>query len=76
MGFVQPSGEEGIIFREWAPGAREASLVGDFNGWDVSANPCVKDDFVCVYLVECCVIGDALMTGSSCAGYFHVLFAG
>lgn len=28
--------------REWAPGAREVSLIGDFNGWDRSANPLEK----------------------------------
>jgi 1,4-alpha-glucan branching enzyme len=24
----------GIRYREWAPGAREMYLTGDFNGWD------------------------------------------
>ncbi|XP_078160879.1 1,4-alpha-glucan-branching enzyme, chloroplastic/amyloplastic-like [Carex rostrata] len=29
--------EEGaIIYREWAPGAQEAQVIGDFNGWDGS----------------------------------------
>lgn len=43
---MQRDGRRGIVYREWAPAARAASLVGDFNGWDESANPCVKDDFV------------------------------
>ncbi|EOD23951.1 hypothetical protein EMIHUDRAFT_206956 [Emiliania huxleyi CCMP1516] len=30
----------GWRFREWAPSAAAASLVGDFNGWDVTAHPC------------------------------------
>jgi hypothetical protein len=30
----------GWVFREWAPCACSASLVGDFNGWDVKAHPC------------------------------------
>ncbi len=32
--------EGGYIFRVWAPRAKRVSLVGDFNGWDVDANPC------------------------------------
>lgn len=43
---LQRDGRQGIIYREWAPAARAASLVGDFNRWDADANPCVKDDFV------------------------------
>lgn len=34
----------GIWYREWAPAAEAASLVGDFNGWDMQRHPCVKDD--------------------------------
>lgn len=34
-----------IIYREWAPNAVEASLVGDFNNWDTKANPMTKNDF-------------------------------
>ncbi|KAJ2813146.1 alpha-1,4-glucan branching enzyme, partial [Coemansia furcata] len=37
--------EEGVRYREWAPGAREASLVGDFNGWDVAANPLTRNEY-------------------------------
>lgn len=29
----------GYVFRVWAPFAAEVSLVGDFNGWEVSADP-------------------------------------
>ncbi|KAJ1857802.1 alpha-1,4-glucan branching enzyme [Coemansia sp. RSA 1822] len=36
---------EGVRYREWAPGAKEASLVGDFNNWDVAANPMTRNDF-------------------------------
>ncbi|KAJ1668553.1 alpha-1,4-glucan branching enzyme [Coemansia sp. RSA 1813] len=36
---------EGVRYREWAPGAREASLVGDFNGWDTSANQMKCNEF-------------------------------
>ncbi|KAJ2082182.1 alpha-1,4-glucan branching enzyme [Coemansia sp. RSA 988] len=36
---------EGVRYREWAPGAKEASLVGDFNGWDVAANPMSRNEY-------------------------------
>ncbi|KAJ1862653.1 alpha-1,4-glucan branching enzyme [Coemansia sp. RSA 989] len=36
---------EGVRYREWAPGAKEASLVGDFNGWDVAAHPLTRNEF-------------------------------
>ncbi|KAL4800918.1 1,4-alpha-glucan-branching enzyme [Aspergillus venezuelensis] len=34
-----------ITYREWAPNAVEASLVGDFNNWDTTANPMTRNDF-------------------------------
>ena len=30
---------EGFVFRLWAPNALQVSLVGDWNGWDVNADP-------------------------------------
>jgi 1,4-alpha-glucan branching enzyme len=46
LSLLQRDGVPGIIYREWAPTARSVSLVGDFNGWDNSATPCLKDEFV------------------------------
>ncbi|GAA5999910.1 1,4-alpha-glucan branching enzyme [Rhodotorula paludigena] len=40
---AQPNGD--VRYREWAPNAHTAALVGDFNGWDRAANPMKKDDF-------------------------------
>ncbi|KAI8381474.1 1,4-alpha-glucan-branching enzyme GBE1 [Radiomyces spectabilis] len=40
---VLPDGT--ITYREWAPNAETASLVGDFNNWDVNANPMKKNTF-------------------------------
>ncbi|KAL1923064.1 uncharacterized protein VTP21DRAFT_9440 [Calcarisporiella thermophila] len=36
---------EGIVYREWAPGVEKASLIGEFNNWDVNANPMKRDEF-------------------------------
>lgn len=36
-------GASGIWYREWAPGARALFLIGDFNGWDRSSHPMLRD---------------------------------
>ncbi len=33
---------DGIVFRVWAPNASGVSVVGDFNGWDTTANQMFK----------------------------------
>ncbi|KIY69696.1 glycoside hydrolase family 13 protein [Cylindrobasidium torrendii FP15055 ss-10] len=40
---VSPSGE--VTYREWAPNAQEAVLIGDFNDWNRSSHPMKKDQF-------------------------------
>eukprot|EP00271_Cylindrocystis_brebissonii_P015791 TRINITY_DN38807_c0_g1_i1.p1 TRINITY_DN38807_c0_g1~~TRINITY_DN38807_c0_g1_i1.p1 ORF type:complete len:843 (+),score=158.78 TRINITY_DN38807_c0_g1_i1:27-2531(+) len=43
FGFTrQPTG---IMYREWAPGATAASLIGDFNNWSPTADVMKKDAF-------------------------------
>lgn len=32
-------GEDGTVFAVWAPDAEQASVIGDFNGWDPRAHP-------------------------------------
>ena len=32
----------GAVFRVWAPNARAVSVVGSFNDWDKTANPCYR----------------------------------
>ncbi|KAL1978884.1 hypothetical protein VTN31DRAFT_1743 [Thermomyces dupontii] len=34
-----------ITYREWAPNAVEAHLIGDFNNWDRKATPMTRDPF-------------------------------
>ncbi|CAN1781869.1 1,4-alpha-glucan-branching enzyme 1, chloroplastic/amyloplastic (Fragment) [Linum perenne] len=34
-----------IVYREWAPAAKEAQLIGDFNGWDGSNHLMEKNEF-------------------------------
>ncbi|CAN4123087.1 unnamed protein product [Withania somnifera] len=38
--------EEGcVVYREWAPSAQEAEVIGDFNGWNGSNHKMEKDEF-------------------------------
>lgn len=40
---VQPNGD--IVYREWAPSALRAYLIGDFNGWNRESHQMKKNDF-------------------------------
>jgi len=37
--------DKGIMYREWAPGAKALYLTGDFNGWNTQSHPAHKDQF-------------------------------
>lgn len=41
---LQPCGG-GIVYREWAPGARSLRLCGDFNGWNRSQHRATRDAY-------------------------------
>uniref|UniRef100_A0A453BXL0 Glycosyl hydrolase family 13 catalytic domain-containing protein n=4 Tax=Aegilops tauschii subsp. strangulata TaxID=200361 RepID=A0A453BXL0_AEGTS len=43
LGFTRSA--EGITYREWAPGAHSAALVGDFNNWNPNADTMTRDDY-------------------------------
>jgi 1,4-alpha-glucan branching enzyme len=38
-------GKPGVWYREWAPGAIQLRLIGDFNNWDRYGNPLVRDQY-------------------------------
>ncbi|KAJ7639073.1 glycoside hydrolase family 13 protein [Roridomyces roridus] len=40
---VGPNGE--VVYREWAPNATEAVLIGEFNDWNRISHPMKKDSF-------------------------------
>ena len=41
---AQRGGEEGYLFRLWAPNAARVSVVGDFCGWDAGAYPMARNE--------------------------------
>ncbi|XP_071701824.1 1,4-alpha-glucan-branching enzyme 2-2, chloroplastic/amyloplastic-like [Rutidosis leptorrhynchoides] len=43
LGFTRS--ETGITYREWAPGAKSASLIGDFNSWNPNADVMTRNEF-------------------------------
>jgi hypothetical protein len=44
FGFTKTSAGE-IVYREWAPAAQSACLIGDFNEWNPEATGMEKDEF-------------------------------
>ena len=44
-------GKKGVYFAVWAPNAQAVSVIGDFNGWDETANPMKKVGSIGVYEV-------------------------
>ena len=58
-------GKPGVWYREWAPGALQLRLIGDFNGWDRMASPMVRDEFgVWSLFLPDDRFGDKLVQGS------------
>ncbi|KAG2571948.1 1,4-alpha-glucan-branching enzyme 2, chloroplastic/amyloplastic-like [Panicum virgatum] len=43
LGFTRSA--EGITYREWAPGAHSAALVGDFNNWNPNADTMTRNEY-------------------------------
>jgi len=45
FGFTKEVKTGNIIYREWAPNAEKAFLIGDFNNWSTNQHPMSKNDF-------------------------------
>lgn len=45
LGFTVDPRTHQVTYREWAPGAVKANLIGDFNGWNRDAHEMRKDAF-------------------------------
>ncbi|PWN41676.1 glycoside hydrolase [Ceraceosorus guamensis] len=45
FGFNVDDGTGDVLYREWAPGATSAALIGDFNQWSREATPLKKNEF-------------------------------
>lgn len=43
FGFIRS--DTGITYREWAPGAKSAALIGDFNNWNPNADVMTRNEF-------------------------------
>ncbi|XP_028784874.1 1,4-alpha-glucan-branching enzyme 1, chloroplastic/amyloplastic isoform X1 [Neltuma alba] len=43
LGFTRSA--TGITYREWAPGAKSAALIGDFNNWNPNADVMTRNEF-------------------------------
>jgi 1,4-alpha-glucan branching enzyme len=43
MGFNETANN--MTYREWAPNAKRAYLIGDFNSWNRSSHPMVRDEY-------------------------------
>lgn len=46
---VKQGRKEGVYFAVWAPHARSVSVVGDFNDWNVEANPMERGEPLGIY---------------------------
>lgn len=46
---VKDGKTEGVYFAVWAPHAEEVSVVGEFNDWDMEANPMEREEPLGIY---------------------------
>ena len=43
---VKKGKKEGVYFAVWAPHAKSVSVIGEFNEWDIEANPMERQESV------------------------------
>ena len=46
---VSDGKKKGVYFAVWAPHAEAVSVVGDFNGWEIEANPMEREEPLGIY---------------------------
>jgi len=49
--FTEMDGQEGVVFRVWAPNAVRVSVVGDFNGWNGKIHPMIRHEETGVFML-------------------------
>ena len=47
---VSDGKKKGVYFAVWAPHAEAVSVVGDFNGWEIEANPMEREEPLGIYI--------------------------
>lgn len=50
--------DKSITYKEYAPNAVDAALIGDFNGWSHDSHKMVKDQYGCFHIIVAPVNGD------------------
>ncbi len=46
---VKKGKKEGVYFAVWAPNAKSVSVIGEFNEWDIEANPMERQESVGIF---------------------------
>ena len=46
---VKKGKKEGVYFAVWAPHAKSVSVIGEFNEWDIEANPMERQESVGIF---------------------------
>ncbi|KUI73746.1 1,4-alpha-glucan-branching enzyme [Cytospora mali] len=57
--------DNNVVYREWAPNAQQAFLIGDFNGWNRDSHPMTKNGFGVFEIVVPHVNGQAAIPHNS-----------
>ena len=49
--FTKMDGQEGVMFRVWAPNAVRVSVVGDFNAWNGKIHPMIRHEETGIFML-------------------------